>query len=1162
MPSPTRLVLLAGAALLASGPACQMDGQGAGSTLEPASDWPRTARLGAADLEVGMSDADVFAILKDRQSENVSAVVLDGGLSEHQSAAQFAGSVRFLHRAAEMAHRLGMRAVVYYPSLEVLTRDAATARTTMAREHPDWLQEGLGGQPNVLVGTLEDRVDPGTESAWMSPNGGYRDYFLARVRALARTALDGVWMDAPVYLDSGAGWPGAEPAGRAAFRAWEAAHDAGGAAAGQMPAAADTQDPAFRRWLRWRHENLADFVEDVRRAGREVKPTFVTAVENFPLDNVEATSAGLDATFRRDGEGLLTVFEVDSVSSTKGMQYASVEDFSNKIAMFKWARACNRGRPSWAFSYGNQPLDAGLVMAAAVATGNAPLEAKTPELVDSVGADFRRRWFGFIKDHTDELLSTPRLARVGIWYSAASRDYQDLPLGGTYGMFVAVDPPVDDPDWWATGEEDSALRKPHLGGWRGAAHTLTTMGIPWKVVTEPGDPARELEGLSLLWLPSVAALTAGSAEIIRAFVERGGVVLATGAVPGGFDELGSARVRSVLGDLFGMGATPAPRTRQVGAGVVIYQPNTQASALFAEAGDVDKAADALSAVEPLLRIHVPEDLAWEGPPGVLVEMARPAPERHLLYVVNYSGLRQPLVRAPLDLPVRYRVPDGWRVVSAEVATPDPGGAVGPLAVSEEGPGLYRVGVRVDQFALVTLRLAPILSPPPPPYTAPRFASAAWREAAESGLAFVLRAMRDPTLPEPWSFGVFTNLLDDPQTPPDVYPSGHYVTAEHMGLLLRAAACMGDETAYRQAYRYVRELMTSRLYHVVSWAMDPGARGPLLSRADDAPVWLVGNAPADDLRVIRGLLSGPAQAGLPEARALAAALLRGLYWTSVTDRDHDEVVEFPAYRGGLLGSAWSWAETDAPAMNPPAVATGQGLLSADPVPVDYQDIETLGLAAAIDPRWTGVIASATRLLLDAEIRDAAGAPTGLFWNGLDPSLGFTGDVENRDGAQGKHLKTIQELRTALHLAAAAALPEGRLDPATRAASRAAAGRALAFWKRLYETRRRVPQYLTSAGEDVPDCPAGVADGTCLARGLDNLYFGEARIYALLARLALRLGDPALAAALIDAQIVPDRVTATGDPRYGLIGVSTADEGDAEAWNVLESVLTMCLAAGGQ
>jgi hypothetical protein len=82
------------------------------------------------------------------------------------------------------------------------------------------------------------------------------------------------------------------------------------------------------------------------------------------------------------------------------------------------------------------------------------------------------------------------------------------------------------------------------------------------------------------------------------------------------------------------------------------------------------------------------------------------------------------------------------------------------------------------------------------------------------------------------------------------------------------------------------------------------------------------------------------------------------------------------------------------------------------------------------------------------------------------------------------------------------------------------------------------------------------------GFDNLWFGEARIYALMGRLALLLDDPDFATQLIDEQLMTDRVTDPVSPRFGAFGRKTVDSGDAEAWNVLESMLTICLAAGGR
>ena len=53
-----------------------------------------------------------------------------------------------------------------------------------------------------------------------STNGPYRDVYLNRVRRLAQTRLDGVWVDVPLFMDTGAVWPSFHPASNAAFKAW------------------------------------------------------------------------------------------------------------------------------------------------------------------------------------------------------------------------------------------------------------------------------------------------------------------------------------------------------------------------------------------------------------------------------------------------------------------------------------------------------------------------------------------------------------------------------------------------------------------------------------------------------------------------------------------------------------------------------------------------------------------------------------------------------------------------------------------------------------------------------------------------------------------------------------------------------------------------------
>jgi hypothetical protein len=93
-------------------------------------------------------------------------------------------------------------------------------------------------------------------------------------------------------------------------------------------------------------------------------------------------------------------------------------------------------------------------------------------------------------------------------------------------------------------------------------------------------------------------------------------------------------------------------------------------------------------------------------PGVLVEVSQPSVTRHNLYVLNYSGLQLPLVSAPRDLVVHYRPPAGQRIKGATLYTPDAAGQVGAAAVVDEGAGLFRITLHVDQFTLVTLDLGP------------------------------------------------------------------------------------------------------------------------------------------------------------------------------------------------------------------------------------------------------------------------------------------------------------------------------------------------------------------------------------------------------------------------------------------------------------------------
>ena len=86
--------------------------------------WLYSGRIGGTFIYNAMSEADLMALLDQRAAENVSILEFDSQLSYNLTDQEFDAEVVFLDQAAELANARGMKAVIYYPSFEVLTRNA------------------------------------------------------------------------------------------------------------------------------------------------------------------------------------------------------------------------------------------------------------------------------------------------------------------------------------------------------------------------------------------------------------------------------------------------------------------------------------------------------------------------------------------------------------------------------------------------------------------------------------------------------------------------------------------------------------------------------------------------------------------------------------------------------------------------------------------------------------------------------------------------------------------------------------------------------------------------------------------------------------------------------------------------------------------------------
>jgi hypothetical protein len=697
---------LAGLLALAE-PACDDSGID-GCRLAPAADrplprgedWVTGARVAGISTAGDATVCDVQAALDAFAADHVSVVEIDPDLSLYLSDADFATNVQTVDMIARECHARGMRAVAYFPVLEVLSPNADQGAPTMSVDHPDWVQRFTNGQPNTFLGTgtgLVFWVDPGEESAWMCPTSGYVDYFLGRIGALvAGSAIDGLWCDVPLLADisTQGNWPCTNATCRAQF----AKDNPGWALPDPVPTAWPTfEDATFRRWVIWRHKVIHDLEQQILARAQSVRPDVRVIVETVTMDYNGGTLQGLDGAAFDDGS-VGRVWEVDAVSDGTGMRSAAATDWLSMAVMMKHARGAARPQPTWAICYGLDEDDAEYVMALAIATGCAPYESKIPALDASVGDAFRARMFGWLEQHP-EVLGSPAAHEVAVLYSSTSRDalapYSNI---GSALYVTTLLPPGEDPNnWWSTDETDAAGAAPYVAEVRGMGGVLIGARSPFDYLTVPQVSSAALAPYRLVVAPSPVSLSSSVVSALVEYVQGGGTLVVTGSDAGIYDELGNAQSGPAL--LAALGVAPAPAgwsSLTVGGGRVLYTPLRVGMLAFTGL-PVDTAP--LSAALPAPRASV------DAPPSatLVLELRTTAAGDLLVLIANLTGLgTTPGAFTPQPVSFNLTVSTAGRQVVATVSRPDAGVADVKPPVSAASPGTASFPVSVTALALATV----------------------------------------------------------------------------------------------------------------------------------------------------------------------------------------------------------------------------------------------------------------------------------------------------------------------------------------------------------------------------------------------------------------------------------------------------------------------------
>ncbi len=207
----------------------------------------------------------------------------------------------FMHPAAklaaikamgEKAHAVGNHAFVYIAAFECITTRADKVKHTLYGDHPDWVQRNFKGQPAVFGHGIAFWVSKGDQDAWLTPYApGWRKMYMKRVRQIAATGIDGIYVDIPYWMTFYPGWENSwgsfDKYTVAAFKKET------GLNAMDMKLG-DFNDPTFVQWVKFRMRTITDFLEQVKQNIKSVNPQCELIPEIYPGLGSDPVTVGAD----------------------------------------------------------------------------------------------------------------------------------------------------------------------------------------------------------------------------------------------------------------------------------------------------------------------------------------------------------------------------------------------------------------------------------------------------------------------------------------------------------------------------------------------------------------------------------------------------------------------------------------------------------------------------------------------------------------------------------------------------------------------------------------------------------------------------------------------------------------------------------------------------
>src|SRR5438477_4773733 len=393
---------------------------------EPRQDWTNYVRIAAYSLNRENPDK----IVANATADHVFGIEVDNDIpGRYESFLDPTEKLKAIQSVAEEAHAAGNHAFVYIAGTECITANADRSPHTMAKDHPDWLQRKITGEPALFGGGTAFWIQKGDEDVWISPFATeWRKIYMQRVRQIAGTGIDGIYVDIPYWMTHFKGWEDTW----ASFDDYTVAafKKETGLDAKKDLKLGDFSDPNFRKWVEFRIRTFTEFMHEIDENAKSVNPEIKTIPEIYPGIEEEAVRVGADVySLYPVVDAIAHEYEFGD-SGHMASERDPLDWFRYQVGMHSF-RAFAQGKPTWILNYswdGDKKVDVresmmNLAMSQVMAGANF-WDAPGHSMAGSNDLSTRKRIFSWIREHekTFYLPRTP-IDPIGVYFSPATRNF-------------------------------------------------------------------------------------------------------------------------------------------------------------------------------------------------------------------------------------------------------------------------------------------------------------------------------------------------------------------------------------------------------------------------------------------------------------------------------------------------------------------------------------------------------------------------------------------------------------------------------------------------------------------------------------------------------------------------------------------------------------------